>query len=107
MRSLYGKLLSPQLLLLMLHLIHLSLHKQLLATIFISTISPIPPRLNLMTKHMRLKSIFNMRIVAPFIVLYQCTEITTDEDDELVPFLVDQSFDKYKIFGYLVGQSLS
>jgi len=69
MSALNRKLLSPQLLLLMLQLIQLSLLKQFLTAILVSTEGPVPLQLDLMAEHMRLQAIFDMDLVVVFVVL--------------------------------------
>lgn len=56
-----------------------------------------------MTKDMCFQTIFDMGIIVKFIVLGEGWKIVSDEDDEFVPLLVYERFDKDEIFADLVA----
>lgn len=59
-----------------------------------------------MAENMCLKSIFDMDIIASFIIVSEWAKVVADQHDELVPFLMYQWFDKHKIFTNLIDESL-
>ena len=58
-----------------------------------------------MAKNMCFKPILDMDIIVTLIVLRKSTDIGTHKDYKLVPFLMNQCFDKHKIFGDFFTES--
>lgn len=87
-----GKTLAPKLLVFLFLLVHLGLFEQFLATVLISAVGPVEPRLNLMAEHVRFQPFSNVVVVDGFEVFCELLYSFSEEDHILIPFLVDESF---------------
>lgn len=85
------KPLAPKLLIFLFLLVHLSLFEEFLATVLVSAVGPIEPRLNLMAEHVGFQPFSYVVVVDSFEVFCELFYSFSEEDHIFIPFLVDES----------------
>lgn len=73
-----------------------------LAAVLVATEGPIPLRFDLVAEGVASEAISDMALVDVAIVLSGDGEVSHQEKYVLVPFLMNQRFKLYEIFGYLM-----
>ena len=99
------KVVPPKLFFLIFHFVHFSLLEIGFSTVLIPTGRPIPIFLHLMTEGMSPQSLNFMWFIGTVVMLGSLSKMLRKENDKIVPFLIDKSFDGGKISTYLMRGS--